>query len=348
MQAATYRKDLFTTVLTLATGMTGAALGYWLSAPVYVLTGPAILISVLSLAGIRFAIPNLLRDAAFVVIGIGIGAGVNSDVMAAMLHWPLAFLVLAATIVAILLVCRFLLMRFFGLDHQSAVLAATPGHLSFVLSMSAILDLNVARIVVIQSIRLLAMTLLVPFAALLAGVELGGTILPPGTPMDWLQFGVLAAISIVAGLLFQRLRVPAAMLMGAMVVSSIAHLLEYTPGSLHPHVALVAFTILGTLIGTRFSGISSQQLKESMAAGLTITIASAVLAALAAIPVSMMLEMPVTHVLVAFAPGGFETMVAMGVVLGASPGFVAACHVARLLVLPMLVPLVLRSRNSRI
>jgi hypothetical protein len=34
-------------------------------------------------------------------------------------------------------------------------------------------------------------------------------------------------------------------------------------------------------------------------------------------------------------------MVVMGVVLGADPGFVAACHVARLLFLTALVPAVL-------
>jgi len=49
--------------------------------------------------------------------------------------------------------------------------------------------------------------------------------------------------------------------------------------------------------------------------------------------------MPVAHVVVAFAPGGLETMVAMGVMLGANPGFIVACHIARLLVLSVLVPL---------
>jgi len=51
--------------------------------------------------------------------------------------------------------------------------------------------------------------------------------------------------------------------------------------------------------------------------------------------------MPVAHVLVAFAPGGLETMIAMGAVLGVVPGFVAACHVARLMVLTVLVPAML-------
>jgi len=48
--------------------------------------------------------------------------------------------------------------------------------------------------------------------------------------------------------------------------------------------------------------------------------------------------MPILHVAVAFAPGGFETMIVMGAIIGANPGFVAAIHISRLLVLPLLLP----------
>ena len=336
---------ILVTLYTLATGFAGAALGYWLSAPIYVLIGPAVLISLLSLTGIRFAIADQVRDVAFLVIGIGIGSGVNSDVTAALLHWPLAFVTLAISLLAIMLACRFVPSRVFGLDHRSAVMASTPGHLSFVLSMSAVMDLDLPNIIVIQSIRLLVMTLIVPFAALFFGFEVGGNIFPPGTPIDLLHLAPLVAASFVAGLILKRFNVPAAMLMGAMIVSVTTHLTELTPGTLSPEIAFAAFVTLGTLIGTRFSGISLTQLKSSALAGLTTTLISAAIAALAAVPIAMTLGMPMAHVLVAFAPGGFETMVAMGVVLGASPGFVAACHVVRLLVLPVLVPIVLGRRK---
>ena len=321
--------------------MIGAALGYWLSFPIYVLIGPALIVCMLSLTGIRFAIADQVRDIAFLTIGIGIGSEVNSDVTAALLHWPLAFVILAISLLMIMLTCRFVLSRMFGLDHRSAVMASTPGHLSLVLSVSTAMGLNVPNIVVIQSIRLLAMTLIVPFVALFLGFEVGGNIFPAGTPMQLSHFLPLVAVSFVTGLILKRFKVPAAMLIGAMIVSVTTHVTELTPGTLSPPIALIAFITLGTLIGARFSGISLTQLKNSTMAGLTTTLISAVIAALSAIPIAMALEMPLAHVVVAFAPGGFEAMVAMGVVLGASPGFVAACHVVRLLVLPILMPLVL-------
>jgi uncharacterized membrane protein AbrB (regulator of aidB expression) len=69
-------------------------------------------------------------------------------------------------------------------------------------------------------------------------------------------------------------------------------------------------------------------------------------AAAAALPVAAMLDMPLGHVLIAFAPGGLETMVAMGAALGADPGFVAACHVARLAWLGALLPVMLRRAGA--
>ena len=57
--------------------------------------------------------------------------------------------------------------------------------------------------------------------------------------------------------------------------------------------------------------------------------------------------MDLIAVLIAFAPGGLETMAAMSVVLGIDPTFVASHHVARLLMLTVIVPIfVLRGRRD--
>ena len=71
------------------------------------------------------------------------------------------------------------------------------------------------------------------------------------------------------------------------------------------------------------------------------------LALIASIPVAAYLDMPLPHVLVAFAPGGLETMVAMAGVVGADPAFVMFHHVARLFFLSAFVPLVLSWKSAQ-
>lgn len=336
------------TIYTLLTGFAGAWIAKWLSFPVYILTGPAILISLISLFGVRFVLADVVRDGAFLVIGIGLGAGINEQALDSIMRWPLAFATLALLLLAILYAGRFLLVRFFGFDQRSAVLASSPGHLSYILGLGLSLKADLVSVSVVQSIRLLALTLLVPFVVVAFGVDLAGAILPKGPTMSYTHLAVLLVLSLVLGLVLKRFNVPAALLIGGLSVSAVAHGSELVPGVLAPNIALPFFTVMGTLIGTRFSGVTLVQLRAALGAGMALTLVSVVLSAIAAVPVAMLLGWPSGHVLVAFAPGGLETMVAMGGVLGANPGFVVACHVGRLFMLTFLVPLVLASNGRSV
>ncbi|WP_386371745.1 AbrB family transcriptional regulator [Sulfitobacter aestuarii] len=329
------------TALTLAIAAVGAGLFWALSAPVYMLLGPAIAVSVAGLCGMRTGIAPRLRDACFVLLGLGVGAGFDGDALAAMLRWPLAFLLMAVVIWAIMAASQALLVRFFGFERRSALLASAPGHLSFVIAMASDTGADVARISITQSVRLLSLTLLVPFLALAIGVEWSGSLAPPGDKMSALSLLALVPPALALGWLFQRLSVPAPLLLGALTVSGLGHAGGLTPGVVPGWLILPAYLVLGALIGTRFSGMQPRQLLGGLGAGLAMTLVAMSFAGLGALPVAWALGMPLAHVLIAFAPGGLETMIAMGAVLGVVPGFVAACHVARLLVLSILLPVML-------
>lgn len=326
-------------LVSLAVGAIGAALGYVVNLPLYMLTGPALLVSVLSLFGLRLGIVPLLRDIAFLFIGIGIGAGVNADAAAAMLRWPLAFLALAVMLVVAMVLCRALLVRAFGFDQRSAVLASAPGHLSFVIALSETYGVNLTRVTVAQSVRVLLLTLTVPAIAALMGLDMTQGMTPSGEILGAGYIAVLVVLSLAAGWVLERLRVPAPLLIGAMLVSSVGHLSDLAPGVLEPKITMACLVTMGTLIGSRFGGTSPAMLFRYAGGGVAITALTTVLAVGFAVPVSMFLDMPLPHVLVAFAPGGLETMIVMGAVLGANPGFVAASHVGRLLILSVLIPM---------
>ncbi len=332
------RKAIITTIYTLATGLVGALIAYLLSLPVYVLTGPAIMVSLASISGIRFEVNILVRDAAFLVLGVGIGAGFNEQATAAFLRWPVAFAGLAMMLVAILASGRFMLVHFFNFDKRSAVLASSPGHLSFVIGLGSTLDLDVARVAVAQSVRLLALTLLVPFAAMGFGIEIPPDLLPRGELMQPAHLVILLAVSLAFGLLLGRVKVPVALFIAGMSMSAFTHAFNLTPGTVSSWLTIPGMIVLGSLIGSRFSGVTLKQIKRALLAGLMNTAIAALLAALFAWPVSVFMEIPLLHVAVAFSPGGLEMMVVMGAILGANPGFVAACHIGRLLFLPLILP----------
>ena len=192
-----------------------------MSLPASVLIGPALAVSLISLCGLRLEISDFARDVCFVFLGLGIGAGFNAQATAALLRWPLAFVVMALLLVAILYLCSVVLMRGFGFGRRSAILAAAPGHLSFVLGLAADGDNDdggndVGRIAVVQTIRLLALTISVPFVALAMGFK------HERSCGDWWgAYGTLAHSGADCDrcwrrLIFRRLTLPAPLLLGAM------------------------------------------------------------------------------------------------------------------------------------
>ena len=331
----------FDTLFTLAVGAVGAGLGWAVNAPIYMLIGPVLAVSLVGLGGARTAVHPLVRDLCFLIVGLAVGAGFNRDALGTMIRWPFAFVGIAVLVWCIMIVSQWALSRVFRYDARAALLASAPGHLSFVIAMAADAGADVARISMTQSVRVLLLTLTGPYVGIYMGYDLAGAVAPQGAAIELVPLLVLCVLAIGVGQIFKRLKVPAPLLLGAMSVSALGHLTQLADGVMPAAVILPAYLVLGSLIGTRFSGVGLNLFLNGLAAGVFITLIAAVATVLGAVPIAFALDMPMAHVLVALAPGGLETMIAMGVVLSVVPGFVAACHVMRLLVLSVLLPVML-------
>ena len=328
------------TSATLLVGAAGAVLFWLIGFPAAMLTGPAAAVSVATLLGVPTGIPPLLRDAVFIVLGVQIGSTVTPEVVAVVRAWPVSLAILTVAILIVLLVGRFMLMRGFGYDRLTAFLAATPGHLSFVLALSADLAADVQRVALVQSVRVLLLTLFVPILVALWGIE-GTAVAPDHGALSVSMLGVIFPASLALGLVFQRLRVPAALLLGAMAVSAIGHGSDMTPGTLPTWLTVAGFVCMGSLIGTRFAGLDRRGLSEAFLAGVATTVLACSVAAFGAWLAAGLLGVPAAALLLAFAPGGVEVMAAIAVETGLEPALVVAHHVFRLLVLGLVVPLFL-------
>ena len=326
--------------MTLLLGAGGAALFNALGFPAAFLTGPALVVTFASLLGLPAVVPNLLRNTSFLVLGLGIGAGVTPEVLETAARWPVSFVALLITSVATIYFCALVLRRSFDFDRASAMLAAIPGLLSYVLSIGAEKNVDLVRVSMVQSLRVLLLTLLVPLAMGLFEVETqslprAATLMTPALLL------LVGGTSVVAGFVLIRLRAPAAFFLAGMAVSTIGHLSGLTPGHLPRWMTLAAFVVVGSLIGSRFRGQTLATLGASFLAGLGSTAVAMLIAVAGAAFASWMIGLPMALLVVAFAPGALEVMIAMSVQMGVDSTFVAAHHVARLLILIAVVPLMM-------
>lgn len=329
---------------TLAVAAAGAAL-FWLAGfPAAVLTGPAAAVSAAAILGLPMQIPPLLRDGVFLVLGVTIGSTVTPEVVRTAMAWPVSLLVLGVTLLVALKLGQTVLLRQFGFDRITALMSATPGHLSYVLSLSTDLAADVRRVALVQTVRVLLLTLLVPVIVSLWGVKGTAQIVDHGT-IGSVELALTFPIAIAAGLLLKRLGIPAPLLLGAMIVSAIGHGAELSPGAIPFWLTTVAFVCMGALIGTRFRGFGRQEVASALSAGVVMTIMACAIAALGALFAAHLIGLSPPVLLLAFAPGGVEIMAALAVETRLEPAFVAAHHVFRLLFLGILIPfMVMRDR----
>jgi membrane AbrB-like protein len=333
------------TAVTLAIGAVGASLFLWLGFPAAMLTGPALFVTLASLAGVPTAIPQRLRDLCFVVVGVGIGANVTPEVIDAVRLWPISLLALAVLTVVGILAGKAMLVRWFGYQPLSAFLAAIPGHLSLVLGLTADRDGDVPRVTLVQSLRVLFLTLFIP-AILGLTADMPHGLPPPPAPMRPVELIALLLASGGLGLVFLRLRAPAPLLLAGIVLSTATHVAEWTTGPSPQWLTYAAFLVLGALIGTRFRGTDLALLRSSLLTGVAVTALMGALAAAFAFALAPLIDLSPALLLIAFAPGGLEAMIAMSVQLGLDPAFVTAHHVFRLLFLTALIPAMIPPRRA--
>lgn len=273
----------------------------------------------------------------FLLIGVSIGSTVTPEVIGTAMAWPLSLAVLLVTLVFVLLLAMFALERLFRFDRMTAMLSATPGHLSYVLGLSADIGADVPRVALVQSMRVLLLTLVVPVLVALWGVEGTAHLADRGIIALW-GLALIFPLAIALGWVLKRLTIPAPLLLGAMAASALGQSSDLTPGALPAWVVGAAFIAMGSLIGTRFVGADRRRLLGALLAGLVCTLIACGVAALGAVLAAELVDLPPAVLLLAFAPGGVEVMAAIAVETGLEPAFVAAHHVVRLLALTVMVP----------
>lgn len=151
---------------TVAVALVGAAAGRLTRLPAGILLGPLLLAAGLTLAlpAGTFAVPPLLREAAFSVIGLQVGLRFT---VATVRQLGRLLVPVLLSVLALIVACFGLAVGLHATTHVTlldAYLATTPGGLYAVLAAVAGTEADATFVVAVQGLRLLVMVLLAPFA----------------------------------------------------------------------------------------------------------------------------------------------------------------------------------------
>ena len=311
--------------------------------PAGALLGATAAVAVAAFSGLGPVVPDLLRNLAFAIIGLSLGAGITTDILDDIARWPVSLLGLAVTIIATMVVTGWLLVRAFGVGRQTAALSVSPGALSYAVVLASEGRGDLRTVVVMQSVRLLLVTLCLPPAIV---VLAGGP--PPGLDgRDVAILGLVPTLALVGaglacGWVLERIGSPAAYLLAGLAASGTAHALGWVHGFLPGPLIFAGFAVTGAVIGSRFTRIARADLVRLGLCACAATGVAVAISAIGAACVAALTGLSFPVVWLAFAPGGVEGMAAIGLALGYDPAFVATHHIFRIVTVIALLPLALR------
>jgi hypothetical protein len=334
-------------VVTLAIGLTGALAATAAGLPAAALIGSTLAVTLVSLSRLPTLIPPWLRNMAFAVIGCSLGSGVNGEFLQLAGKWSASLAGLVLAMAVILLTGSWLLVAFFGQSRETAILAASPGALSYSLAIAAGGIGDARSILIIQSIRLLAITTCLPPLLGLVDPHQAGIGATVRDSIPLVATAGLFLLTLVIGFLLNTRRLPAAFLIAGVLVSGLSHYLGLVSGRPQGEFLFVGFVITGSVIGARFTRIPMADLRRLIGAALAGVFVSSALAALLAWLAATVLDLPFGQLWVAYAPGGVEAMAAMALALGYDSTFVATHHLFRIVLLIFILPLLLKIVGKR-
>src|SRR6267154_846142 len=165
-----------------------------------------------------------------------------------------------------------------------------------------------------------------------------------GSPGALSQITILAAekgadVPAVAVALMLRLaKFPASWMFGAMIGSSVLHGTGLIEGGLPPWIRAVALVGIGALIGARFARMKAKTLLSHVNAALGSFVIAIIISAMFVAVIALTTHVRFADVVVAFAPGAMDAMLALALTLHIDPIFVGAHHLSRFVFVSITTP----------
>jgi membrane AbrB-like protein len=234
-------------------------------------------------------------------------------------------------------------------DVLSALFASSPGGLSQALALAAEAGADLRSVAMVQAIRVLVLSAGLPLCFAAFGITGARPILNPAvaTVASMEELSVLLVAAIISALVAYRLRFPGGLLVGAMAASGVLHATGLVKVNLPLPAAIVAFVVMGSIIGARFAGTDIWLLRRLTVVGLGALAVGTAVASVFAVAAALLLSLPVGDVVMAFAPGALEAMTTLAFALNLDPAYVGTHHVARLIFVSLVVPVVVHAIRRR-
>jgi uncharacterized protein len=338
------RRVLLESVETLLIAAAGGLAFTLLGFPAGLVSGSVLAVATAALLGRPVRVPIALARGCYVVVGILLGAVVTPQTLKGFTTWPLSVALLMVAVGGMILATTSYLRVVHRWDRLSALMGASPGSMAQVIALSTELGADLRAVAIVQTMRVLLLTLGIP-----GGLALFGLV-APAVPMARGPAGLsslpemllVIAVASAAAFVLVRLRFPGGLLFGAMAGSAVLHGTGLVAAVLPWWIGSAAVLVLGAVVGSRFANTTFRTIIGYLGAAFGSFTVSLMVATSFVVLVTHFFPFPIANVVVAFAPGAQDTMMVLALALHLDPVYVGAHHVARFIVVTFSVAIAAR------
>lgn len=333
-------------LLALAIGAGGGLLFAWARLPLPWMMGAMVATTVASVAGANIRIDHRLRMVMIGVLGVMLGSAFKPQLLDQIGEWAvsIAGLLVYAAVAGGLVTWYF--RRAAGYDAVTSYFAASPGGLNEMVIVGREMGGDDRVIALTHSARILLVVMTLPFLfQLFTDYAPAPGLLPQGgggldmPVLDWLLLG---ASGVIGAAIARRLKVPAAILIGPMMLSAAIHVSGITQATPPGLLVATAQVVMGTGIGCRFAGTAVRDILRIVGISIGSTVILLVLGVLFGLGLERITGVPWFVLVLAYAPGGLAEMSLVALALGRDVAFVATHHIFRIGFIVVLAPLAFR------
>ena len=330
-------------ILAVVIAACGVAAFKSLVLPLPWLLGPIFACLRAALAGVPMRGNKLRGDGMRTILGVAVGATFTTTLLISMAAmWPTLLMIpLMVAVIGVLGLPYF--QRLWGFDFVTSYYSSMPGGFQDMVLFGEEAGANVRALSLIHATRVMVIVVALPFLLKWAwNADLSN---PPGAPITNIalpQLALMVFCGIAGWQIAKRLRMFGASILGPLILAAgfaLAGVLEHRP----PAEAIwAAQFFIGMSIGAKYAGITMNEVRKYVIAGVGFCVVLLLLTVLFAEVIHLAGLAPPMETILAFAPGGQAELTVLALIVGADMAFVVAHHVLRIFVVILGAPLFAR------
>ena len=341
--------DLFSKkfLIVILIGIPSAIIADYFNLPLAWMLGPMIAISILALSGLKVKMPKLALSFILIILGLHIGNYIDKNLINQMIDWIWTSIIMLGYIIICIIIVSKYLQKFSGYNEKAAIFSAAPGALGPLMILAEQEKTDLSQVATSHLIRLIIIITVIPFI-IINNISSEAVKLEEYNYLSQNHFHLilLLVVSIFFIFLFDKLKIPAALLSGTLFASGFLQISEVASYKLPDASINFCLLILGASVGCRFAEKTFKEVANNSFHSLIATTILVVLGLIAAFLASLFVDNNILTLILSFSPGGIYEVAVIAIAFDLEPDFVAFHHIIRLLFILFTVPIILKIFNK--